>query len=293
MKLVWLNKVYIFKIATTIICTIYSFAGFIGMFVPFDEILSSTLRFLDKMFISIGILILLWGIVFIVVAIILIKKRRFIVIVANNGHNLYLQYGDLFDENIVINPSERRNIVIPVNCCFDTAVNNTLISEHTLHGRTFNELYKKKLHTPDTLNTTIQKLLENKEYEVISQIEKPVGNLKRFPVGTVVDLPSDNNVHYFLLALSTFDSELKAQTNMNDYTTAMQKIVEACNIESEGFPVVLPIIGTGLSRTKKEQNDVISYMVNIFKINRNEINSDIHIVVREDIKNTVAIMNIK
>jgi hypothetical protein len=93
--------------------------------------------------------------------------------------------------------------------------------------------------------------------------------------------------------LSTFDSNLKAHTTMQDYALAVQKLVEACNEESEGFPVVIPVVGTGLSRTKKEQHDVISYLINSFKLNKTEINCDIHIVIRDDIKNQVAIMNIK
>ena len=56
---------------------------------------------------------------------------------------------------------------------------------------------------------------------------------------------------------------------------------------------MIPVVGTGLSRTKKEQHDVISYLINSFKLNKTEINCDIHIVIRDDIKNQVAIMNIK
>ena len=67
----------------------------------------------------------------------------------------------------------------------------------------------------------------------------------------------------------------------------------SCNEESEGFPVVLPLVGTGLSRTKKDQQDVLKYLINAFRINKAEINCDIHIVVRNDIKNEIAIMNIK
>ena len=35
------------------------------------------------------------------------------------------------------------------------------------------------------------------------------------------------------------------------------------------------------------------YLINAFRINKAEINCDIHIVVRNDIKNEIAIMNIK
>ena len=40
---------------------------------------------------------------------------------------------------------ERRNIVVSVNRCFDTIVDNDLISDRTQHGRVMNDLYEKEL----------------------------------------------------------------------------------------------------------------------------------------------------
>lgn len=293
MKRIWLNKEYIAKITSTIIGGLYAFLGFIGTLVPLDELLSSSLSIWVRVGISISILAGGWLICFVVLGLILSNKKRFDVITANNGHKLYLQYGDLFNEKEVINPSERRNIVIPVNRCFDTIVDNHLISERTLHGMAFKKLYSKNLYTEESLNSVIQQLLMHKKFENVTDNEKPVGNKKRYPVGTVIDLPCGDKEHYLLWALSTFDSDLKARTTMQDYFLAVQKLIEACNTESEGFPIVLPIVGTGLSRTKKDENDVIKYLLNSFRLNKNEINCDIHLVIHEDIKSEVAIMNIK
>lgn len=293
MKQIWINKGYIAKITSTSIGGLYAFLGFIGTLVPLDDLLPGSLSIWLRIGISISILVGVWLICFVVVGLILSNKKRFEVITANNGHKLYLQYGDLFDKNEVINPSERRNIVIPVNRCFDTVVDNQLISERTLHGMAFKKLYSKNLYTEASLNSAIQQLLTNKEFENIIESDKPTGNRKRYPVGTVVDLPGDGEEHYLLWALSTFDSNLKAHTSMQEYALAVQKLVEACNTESEGFPIVLPVVGTGLSRTKKEQRDVITYLLNAFRLNKSEINCDIHIVIHEDIKSEIAIMNIK
>lgn len=293
MRKIWMNRRYIFKTSLTILGSIYALLGFIGLLVPLNEILPDSLSIWVKIAISIGVLLGTLSVLFMIVGAHLCYTKRFEVITVNNGHKLYIQYGDLFDKQEVINPDERRNIVIPVNRCFDTIVDNHLISERTLHGKTFNQLYEDKLYTVDTLNLKIQQLLTGKNFETVSELDKPVGNRKRYPVGTVVDLPKNKKEHYILWALSTFDSDLKAHTSMQDYALAIQKLIEACNTESEGFPVVIPVVGTGLSRTKKEQQDVVTYLVNAFKLNKSEINSDIHIVVREDIKNEVAIMNLK
>ena len=291
MKQMWMSRRYISKIATTIMGGLYAFLGFVGTLVPLDEILPTTLKLWIRMGISLGILLVAWIICFMVVGKILINKKRFDIITANSGHKLFLQYGDLFDRNEVINPNERRNIVIPVNRCFDTIVDNHLVSERTLHGIAFKQLYQKNIYTEESLNSKIQQLLAHKKFENLSESDKSVGNRKRYQIGTVVDLPGVKDEHYLLWALSSFDNELKAHTSMQDYALAIQKLVEACNIESEGFPILIPVVGTGLSRTKKEQCDVISYLLSAFRLNKSEINCDVHIVVREDIKNEVAIMN--
>lgn len=293
MKRIWINKSYISTITTTIVGGIYAFLGLISTLVPFDEILPNTLQIWKRALISLGILLVLWALCFVIVTVVLFRKKRFSVINSNSGHRLYLQYGDLFSDDEVLNPNERRNIVIPVNRCFDTIVDNHLVSEKTLHGIAFKKLYSAGIYSQETLNQSIQKLLANEKFEVISKNDKPVGNRKRFPAGTVVDLPGCGNEHYFLWALSTFDKNLKAHTTMQEYALAVQMLIEACNTESEGFPVLLPLVGTGLSRTKKEQEEALSYLLNAFKINRNEINCDIHIIVREDIKKEVSIINKK
>lgn len=293
MRYIWINKGYIAKIASTITGGFYALLGFIGTLVPLDEILSDKMSIWIRSIISAAILIGIWGFCFVAVSIHMTRKNRFKVLSANNGYALYLQYGNIFDANEVIDSSQRRNIVVPVNRCFDTHVDNHIVSAQTVHGATFNSLYASGKYTEESLSMTIGKLLENTSYESLSEEEKPEGNRRRYPVGTVVDLPGYGTEHFFLWALSTFDSNLKAHTSMQEYALAVQKLIESCNEESEGFPVVLPLVGTGLSRTKKNQQDVLKYLINAFRINKDEINCDIHIVVRDDMKNEIAIMNIK
>lgn len=293
MRSIWTNKGYISKIASTITGGFYALLGFIGTLVPLDEILSDKMSIWIRGIISAVILLGIWCCVFVVASVYMVHKKRFKVLSANNGHALYLQYGDIFDANEIIDPSKRRNIVVPVNRCFDTHVDNHIISAQTIHGIALSSLYSSSKYTEETLSITIDKLLKNTEYECLSEKDKPEGNRKRYPVGTVVDLPGYENKHFFLWALSTFDSNLKARTSMQEYALAVQKLIESCNAESEGFPVVLPLVGTGLSRTKKEQQAVLKYLINAFRINRDEINSDIHIVVRNDMRNEISIMNIK
>ena len=292
-RYVRINKGYISKIASTITGGVYAFLGFVGTLVPLDEILPDESPIWIRCIISILILIAIWGVVFIVVSIYMTFKKRFKVFSANNGHALYLQYGDIFDKNEVMEPNKRRNIVISVNRCFDTHVGDHIVSEQSVHGAVLKHLYESGNYTEGTLSKSIDKLLKGVEYESLSEKEKPKGSRKRYPLGTVIDLPGCENEHFFLWALSTFDSNLKAQTSMQEYALAVQKLIESCNADSEGFPVVIPLVGAGLSRTKKDQQAILKYLINAFRINGDEINSDIHIVIREDMKNDISIMNMK
>lgn len=293
MKRLWINRKPITKLTNKIVGSIYAILGFISLFVSFDGMLSSLSNIWEKILVSTIILSAVWLFCYIVSGVILINKKRFEIISANNGYKLYIQYGNIFDEKVIINSLERRNIVIPVNRCFDTIVDNDLISEKTLHGDFLKKLYAQNIYTENSLNIKIQQKLANMNYKTISKNDKPRGNRKRYDVGTIINLPISNKENYLLWGLSSFDNQLKAYTTMQEYVLAVQKLIEACNTESEGFPVVIPLVGAGLSRTNKGQEDIISYLINAFKLNKSEINCDIHIVIKEELKNEISIIDIK
>lgn len=285
------NKRYIAKRTSSYIAGIYATLGFISTFSSLSKIWPTSWTPVGHIGASIGVMLLLWLIVFFFVGIHYARKRRYDVVSCNSGHKVYVQYGDLFSADEVIDPSKRRNIVIPVNRCFDTVVDNALISENTLHGIALNKIYSSGKYNEDSLNKEIQRTLTSVESEMYIVDDKPYGNKKRYPVGTVVDLPVSDKEHYFLLALSTFDAQLNAHTSMTDYVTAIQKLVESCNLKSGGFPVVLPLIGTDLSRLGKDQRDILAYLIRTLQLNRSVINCDMHIIVDNDIKDELAIMN--
>lgn len=283
------NCTYIFRKAISYVTGIYAFIGFIAVFVPFDEFIPSSITLPSKIIYSVSILAGIFILSSLFVSIYVLRKNRVEIVSANNGHRLYLQYGDVFSAKVIEEPNIRRNVVIPVNRCFDTIVDNTLISETTLHGITINKLLNSGKYTLDSLDDYIHTALQKNSFEAVSIEDKPSGKLKRYPVGTVVEVPGPDNAHYFLWALSTFDSNLKARTSLVEYAVAVQRLIEACNLESEGFPVILPLVGAGLSRTKIPQSDILKYLISAFQVNRNEINCDIHVVVKAGLKNDITI----
>ena len=72
----------------------------------------------------------------------------------------------------------------------------------------------------------------------------------------------------------------------------MMKLIEYCYERSQENPVIMPIIGAGLSRTDKNEKDLLEYIVKLIKLNRNLIKSDIHIVVRNSGKESISITDL-
>lgn len=140
-KTIWINKRYSAKTASSVTGGIYAFGGLIGMLFPMDEVLPEKMSLWLKCLISVSILIAIWCVCFLIVSLTIIRKKRFKVLTVNNGHAVYLQYGNIFSPNEVIDSGKRRNIVIPVNRCFDVHVDNHIVSAQTLHGMALQKLY--------------------------------------------------------------------------------------------------------------------------------------------------------
>ncbi|WP_301961866.1 macro domain-containing protein [uncultured Phascolarctobacterium sp.] len=295
MKRIWLNRKYIAKLASKWTSIIFAILGFIGTFASLGDLLPETSSIQYRIFISMGILVGLWTILCVFFSGYVSWKRRIELFEASNGYHVYVQYGDVFSSEEVLKPEERRNIVIPVNRCFDTIVDDDLISSNTLHGITMKKMYASGTYTEQTLNNVIQEnlLVQKSEFEQIRQEDKRSGNLSRYSVGTVAEVKNTENCTYFFLGLSKFDRDLHAHTTNDEYVLALMRLLEFCNIRSQKYAVVMPLIGAGASETKKSERDILEYLVKLLKMNKELINSDIHIVVRDSGKESIAITDIK
>lgn len=245
---------------------------------------------------SILMLLLVFAILFvfsfIILSLWLCLKNNFEVF-STDKHVVYLHFGDLFDNKLVNDKSEHKHIVINVNRCFDTIVNNELISEKTLHGKVFKNLYEEKKFNEESLQAAIDSSLKGSKFTSIPLEEKPQGNLRRYDIGTVAKIDDSTTKSYFLLAMSTFDKELNAHTTKQDFVLALQRLIEYCDRNSQGFPVLMPLLGSGLSRTGLEYySDILRYIINTLRLNRDIINCDYHIYIRTQDKQKINFNNL-
>ena len=124
------------------------------------------------------------------------------------------------------------------------------------------DLYDTNEFTPEGLNQMMQGALPQRDFEsILTADQKPEGNLRRFKVGTVAEVRKSQDLTYFFMGLSKLDSNLQASTTKSEYAVAIQRLIEFCNARSQGYPVVMPVIGTGLSRTNIEIRSTIKYLI--------------------------------
>lgn len=139
---------------------------------------------------SVLIVMAVFILVYIVGTIILLNTNQITILNAGSNHHVYVQYGDALSLDTVGNSisSKKRNILVAVNRCFDTVVDDNLISSKSLHGQAMSNLYATGEYTEDTLNAQIQQKLANQPFKSINRSDKPNGNLKRYAEGVVASI---------------------------------------------------------------------------------------------------------
>lgn len=287
-----INFRYIAKSASVWTGTIVAGAQLICFLTDFNDVFPDEWKFFKRALISLIVVAVFWAVSFIIKSYNTLTCERVEVINAGNNNHVYVEYGDLLEDT-----KEKRNIVITVNRCFDTLVDDDLIASNTIHGKAINKIcvdgFDDKM-----LNKALQKnILETRKIEpeiVLTSQDKRKGNLKRFPTGTIAEFKKhdSDNITYFFLGMSAFNKDLHAETTDIEYSTTIQSLIEYCNTRSQKIPVYIPIIGTHGLNNKKHEQELLEYIVNAFRFNKNRINTDIHIVVYTGRRDEVSIYDL-
>lgn len=291
MNVISANKEWLVKNTVAYTSGIYAALSMVALWVDFTSFLSGLSPFL-RVLVSLGVLVCIALICFVASFLYLRIKKRFTVFKSETGHSISIQFGNILDSSIHSIDNRLISIVIPVNRCFDTMVDDKLIAKSSLHGAFITSLVAKNSFSPESLNQQIQQSLKDEPYDTLLPADKPRGNLKRFRPGTVVNIEA-GDLRYFLLGLSSFNKDLKAITSKEDYTIAIQKLLEYCDSNAQGGEVFLPLIGTGLSRVGVSKNDALSYLYHTIVLNKEHLSFDITILVPDSERGNISISNYK
>lgn len=294
-KMLTIKKTFLLKKTWQITVAVYGVMGFIGLLAPLNEILPNKWSFGVKAFLSLLMLLSVFFVAGLLVFIWMSKNNKHRVFSVQKGKTLYVQYGDLFSKEIIVDkegkPSaDKRIIIIPVNCCFDTIVDDDLIAKEKIHGQAVQKLLS--IMTIEELDKEIKRQLAGKEYTQLEISDKRKGNRKRYDFGTVVEIDSINDSKYFLIALTEFNKKLHMTIrNRENYLVVVQRMIEHISERSQGLPVIIPILGGGVSEVSMSEQEILDTLIQLFRLNKDKINCNIHIVVRNEARDRINIFN--
>ncbi|WP_313638316.1 macro domain-containing protein [Paenibacillus sp.] len=205
-----------------------------------------------KLFVGIALIIILFIIYFVMWR--AANKLTSLELSIDNS-KVIVKLGNLFEE--------QGFKVIAFNEYFDTIVDNEIISQNTLNGFYLNNI----ISNVEELDTLIEQNESLREKVADINENRVRGKKKRYKLGTIF-----RNDDFLLTAFSRFDDNNRAFLNMNDYIGLLLNFWNEIDIIYAGKSVVLPLMGSGITRFKEYNNitdqELLELLLWSFKISR-------------------------
>lgn len=281
------NLHFIFNRFTFVVSIVFALLSGIQMFIDWDNIGIDDIK--NKIAVLLGILMIcaiisiVWGMVF----------ANKIIIYSKDDVEIEVRYGDLMKIAFPMKKKKDKIVVIAVNCCFDTVVNQDLIFEGSVHG----QFLKRYVHNESEragLEANIKKSLSDFGYKPVrlKRSDKRYGNLDRYPLGSIARINGENGVTFFLLALTEFDKDCKAHCNKHQYVECMLKLFDYYDSHGQGMELYLYPMGTGMARTGLSKKEALEATVMLTKLSKEHLKSKTTIVVDKRCKNEISITDL-
>ena len=171
--------------------------------------------------------------------------------VPGSDSRIEIRFGDILESEGVV--------VIPVNEYFDGELGD-LVSVESLHGRFIRELLGGVASSFFELTTKdLAKVVPTD-----TNVPRPTGQRVKYPIGTVAHADV-NEKRYLLAALSHTDVESSsAYATVQDLWTCLAGVWKAVRDYSNGMPVSIPLIGSGLSKVGLPPGNLIEVIATSF-----------------------------
>ncbi len=281
------NLHFIFNKFTLVVSVVFALISGIQLFIDWDNIGINDIK--NKIAILLGILIIcaiisiIWGMLF----------ANKITIYSKDDVEIEVRYGDLMKIAFPMKKKKDKIVVIAVNCCFDTVVNQDLIFEGSVHG----QFLKRYVHNESEragLEANIKKSLSDFGYKPVrlKRSDKRYGNLDRYPLGSIARINGENGVTFFLLALTEFDKDCKAHCNKHQYVECMLKLFEYYDSHGQGMEMLLYPMGTGMARTGLSKKEALEATLMLTELSKEHLKSKTSIVVDKRCKNEISITDL-
>ncbi len=227
--------------------------------------------------------------ILVMVAILIITIAAYIVIgrlfkdsieLSIRGNSVTIKHGDIFKEN--------GYKIIGCDSHFDTRVDDIVITKSSLHGQLF-------------LNHGIIKDINKVVEQKAKVLEIPANEkgLYDFPIGTIIryDSQRDRQTYLMIAMINNIEEagQYKATTSMADYENMLMKMWSGIDATYAANDIVLPILGTGITRFEEGPKDATSLlrcMLCTLNSSGVTLNSNIKIVIYGD-KNDIPLYEFK
>ena len=198
------------------------------------------------------------------------KPSKATIEIANSGSCLEIVFGDIFDQEGIR--------AIGVSEFFETQLGQP-VSDKSLHG-----LFLKRHFSgyQDSIDRQIEEQLIGQEKTEVT--DKVQGKSLCYPIGTTV-LIKVNEARYILFALTKTNHEnCKVYSDVELMWRALHKLWGRARVECNGYPLNLPLVGSGLSGLNLPTRDLLNLVIlsAITESKAHEITQTIRIVLRRD-----------
>lgn len=287
------NKIHLIKQSFKLSCkyffSILSLLSLLATFINITDIYKSN-NLINHIFKVIITFLVIYFLSFVCTLLYYYFKRR-VIYLKYNRFKVSGTYGNILD---YIGAS-KVNLIVPVNSCFDTKIDDSVISTNSLHGKVIKFLYDNNLVSQTELDKKIKRSLREQNISSVNigndvkKGGKSVGNYNRYPIGSTafVDI---GDVRYHFIALSIIENNKNAITSDQDYLIVLNAIVDNCFRNSNGNPIYIPLVGSGLSKLNYNHQQQLEFMVKYFMLRRTKLISDVEIVIRKEDRDKISIL---
>ncbi len=281
------NIKYIISRFTLIVSIVFGLIAGIQIFIDWDNIgvdnTKNKIAILIVVLALCGIISLIWGI--------FLSNNR--IIYSKDEVEIEVRYGDLMKIAFPKKNKTKRIVVIAVNRCFDMVVDKDLIRDNTVHGQFLSRYVHNDTERAD-LEFEIKKSLAEYDYEpiLLDRSNKRYGNLERYPLGSIARINGENNITFFLLALTEFDKNCNAQCNKHQYVECLLNLFEYYDSHGQGMELYLYPMGTSMARTGLSKKESLDATITLTKISKEHLKAKTTIIVDKRCKNEISITDI-
>jgi hypothetical protein len=201
-----------------------------------------------------------------------------------NNSEVEVKFGDFFTE-----VADWK--VISFNEYFDTLVDDKIIAKNTMNGIFIEKCYQGSLEKLDNVIATDSYL--NSQI-VCKNTGRSVGKKTKYKLGTICVVNE-----YLLTAFTHFDDKNKAYLEMIDYMSCLLNFWTEIDRVYAGKTVVLPIMGSGITRFRGYENisdqELLNLIIWTFKVSWVKFTypSKVKIVVFSEKSDKINLMALK